>query len=142
MVSMVEWFGMNAVTQFKKISSKSSLAGFVLVGALSTIIDFVVLNLFADVLHTEYHIAVALGFFAGLMNGYYLNSMLVFDAARTLRRYTKYAVTSLGGFVLTELIVNFLVEHEHFSSLNKAKLVAAALVLIWNFLLSKFWAFK
>lgn len=127
---------------FKKVASRSSLFAFAVVGVISTVIDIAVLNFFANLVHTEYHIATALGFLAGLVNGFYLNSSLVFATKRSVQKSIKYTVTSLGGLLLTEIIITIVHEHLGVTSLTEAKLVAAFIVLFWNYGLSKVWAFK
>ena len=54
-------------------------------------------------------------------------------------RYGKYLIVSLGGFIITELLVNYL---HNGIGVNKAKLVAVVVVFFWNYGLSKVWAFK
>jgi putative flippase GtrA len=109
------------------------------VGALSTIIDFAVYNILLR-LGVEVHIAAALGFFAGFTNGYLLNSRYVFSGG-SRARYIKYLLVSLGGLVLTEIIIDIAHVRGGLSE-NIAKLIAVILVFIWNYFLSKFWAFQ
>jgi putative flippase GtrA len=108
------------------------------VGLTSTVLDIALLNVFAH-FGVAVPVATAVGFLAGATNGYFLNSAFVFQADRTAARYIKYLVVSIGGFIITEFIVNYL--HGSFG-LNKAKLVAVVLVFFWNYGLSKVWAFK
>jgi len=133
---------MHLLEVFKKVNSKRPIIGFAVVGAISTAIDFIVLNILAKGFQVEYHVAVGVAFMAGLINGYFLNSRLVFNTEHSWKRYFKYFITSLGGFLWTELIINQLIEQAHMSSLNEAKLIAAFVVLFWNYTLSKLWAFK
>jgi putative flippase GtrA len=109
------------------------------VGALSTIIDLIVYNLLLRA-GVHIYIAGAIGFFAGFTNGYFFNSRYVFYRAST-ERYVKYFLVSLGGLLITEMLL-----HELHLVLgmgqNPAKLVAVVVVFVWNYLLSKFWAFN
>jgi putative flippase GtrA len=118
--------------------SESPFLRFAGVGALSTVIDLVILNLLLKVGGSIY-IAGALGFFAGFSNGYFFNSRYVFKSAST-SRYVKYFVVSVGGLVITELLLDLF--HVRLGlGPNTAKLIAVVVVFFWNYGLSKFWAF-
>ena len=119
---------------------QSSLIRFGVVGLISTLIDIFVLNL-ANHFGASTWISTGIGFIAGATNGYFLNSKFVFAKDKSYARYTKYLIISLGGLLLTELIVTTL--HDLYSlNLNLGKLVAVMIVFFWNYLGSKIWAFK
>jgi putative flippase GtrA len=114
---------------------------FALVGATSTILDMVVLNigLYAHVLPT---VAVTCGYLAGATNGYYLNSIFVFYKNRSAFRYGKYIFVTAFGLFITNGIVYYLVDSRHAMGTNAAKLIAVVIVFFWNYFWSKFWAFQ
>jgi putative flippase GtrA len=117
---------------------QSSFLRFAGVGALSTVLDFVVLNvlIFAG---ASVYLAGALGFFAGFTNGYLLNSQYVFKKA-SRSAYVKYFLVSLGGLGITELLLH-LFHVEWGLGANVAKLIAVVVVFFWNYGLSKYWVF-
>jgi putative flippase GtrA len=120
---------------------QAKLIRFAGVGASSTIIDIAVLKLLL-LLHVNVYVATALGFLAGLTNGYLLNSRYVFTGGMSRRSYTRYFIVSMGGLGLTELLIFlFHVKIAHLSGLE-AKVVAIPFVFSWNYSLSKLWAFK
>lgn len=118
--------------------TESSFLRFAVVGVLSTVIDFAVLNILLH-FHAAVLIAGALGFFAGFSNGYYFNSRYVFKSASSVR-YMKYFVVSLGGLGITEVLLDIFNVHLGLRA-NVAKLIAVAVVFFWNYILSKYWAF-
>lgn len=110
-------------------------------GVVSTTCDILVLKLLLS-LHVDIYVATALGFLCGLTVGFLLNGRYVFKQERTGRRYLKYGLISVGGLLLTELIIHLL--HVDFSLMGAlaAKLVAVGIVFFWNYGWSKRWAFK
>lgn len=116
------------------------LIQFATVGALSTVIDVAVLNL-AEYAGLNDYLSTALGFMAGLTNGYLLNSRFVFRHGRTSGNALKYAVVNGIGLGLTELIV-FILHGRLGLHLNPAKLMAVAVVFFWNYGMSRAWAFR
>jgi len=115
-----------------------SLIRFAGVGAVSTILDILFLNL-GRKFGLSVGFATALGFIVGSTNGYLMNTFWVFTKDADAVRYTKYLALSAGGLLWTELIVHAL---DQSLTLNGAKLVAVAVVFFWNYTLSKMWAFK
>ncbi len=65
-----------------------SIVRFGLVGVVSTAIDITLLNLLSKI-GTKVWIATGVGFLAGTITGYLLNSMFVFQQAYTTFRYEK-----------------------------------------------------
>jgi len=127
---------------FKKVTFGHQFIGFALVGVVSTVLDFLVLNLCYGPLGLSLPLATALGFLTGLTNGYFMNGHLVFEQGHSAQRYFKYGLISLGGLILTELIVNQLHAHVAGLSVNLAKLAAVFIVFFWNYFWSKTWAFR
>ncbi len=119
--------------------SQSSFVRFAVVGALSTVIDFALLNILLR-LGAPVLVAGAVGFFGGFTNGYLLNSKYVFQKASP-DRYVKYFLVSLGGLGITELLLELLHVQAGLGT-NLAKLIAVVIVFFWNYVLSKFWVFQ
>jgi putative flippase GtrA len=123
-----------------KVLSKSIIR-FGLVGALSTIIDVSLLNIFIH-LHASLLVATAIGFLVASLNGYYLNSSFVFKRKHSYEGYFKFFVVVFTGLLITELIVHLLTYMNPAMNFNVAKLVAVVVVFFWNYGFSKIWAFK
>ena len=114
---------------------------FALVGACSTSVDLLFsFSLKWAGLHGD--IATAVGFLAGFVVGYYLNSRFTFHSKESAVSSSKYFLVSLGGFGLRIGIVDRLSESTHLVSFKVATFVAIAIVFCWNYVLSKVWAFK
>lgn len=111
---------------------------FAIVGAIGTLADIVVYSLLHN---SNLAIATAIGFLTGLTVNYLLNSTFVFKTGRSTTGYGKYFTISVGGFLLTELIVHLLYDGADLSRLM-AKLAAVVVVFFWNYGWSKYWVFK
>ena len=111
------------------------------VGALNTVLDVAVLKLLT-LAGVAVWLATAVGYACGWTNGFFLSSRYVFRTEASGRRYAKYALVSLGGLVLTELIIDFLHVRVFHIELLVAKLAAVVVVFFWNYTLSKLWAFS
>jgi putative flippase GtrA len=132
---------MHPITLFRALSAKYVIIGFASVGAVSTVLDIAVYNIF---LHLKFPVkfSAVMGFIAGLINGYILNVTLFFQEHQTTASFVKYGLISLGGLVLTLWIIHLLhIKWEKLSP-NEAKVVAVVIVFFWNFTLSNFWAFR
>ena len=132
---------MKTTAYFQGVVRKRPIVGFAAVGVLSTTLDIIVLQL-ALFAHAPIWLATAVGFSVGLANGYLLNSTFVFEKQRTGASWFKYALISFGGLGITEVVVNLLsVWHPLLGALH-AKAVAVFIVFFWNYVLSRFWAFR
>lgn len=114
---------------------------FAAVGLVSTTIDLIVLKSLL-LLGVPTWLATALGFSAGLINGYLMNSRFVFRVGRTVAQSVKYTAVSLGGLLITEGIVLGLSDYLELTTQFRAKLIAVVIVFFWNYGLSRVWAFK
>ncbi len=119
--------------------TEKPLLRFAVVGAISTITDLIVLNLSG--LFINIYLATTLGFLSGLTVGYFLNSNYVFRSEQTIHRYGRYGLTSAIGWGTTIGIMYGLHDVLGWRALA-AKLVAVVVVFIWNYNLSRLWAFR
>lgn len=108
---------------------------------ISTIIDVGLLKILL-ILNVDQHLAVALGFLAGLTNGYLMNSKFVFQVERQQKSYWKYFLISAIALILTEWIIEILNVQLKAMTPMEAKIVAVVIVFFWNYFASKKWAFK
>lgn len=123
------------------------------VGVVSTVIDMGLLKILT-MIGLPVWIAVAAGFLAGTINGYFMNSRWTFaykTKGREAAKFSQFAIISLIGLGLTEIIVNLylanfqtgLVLFGHsISATMTGKLIAVAIVFVWNYLGNKLWTFK
>lgn len=139
-----------------KAKSRSLIAEIIrygIVGAVSTAIDLIVLKVIL-VVGWPYWIALALGFSAGTVNGYFMNSRWTFKfktEGQEGLKFSQFAVVSLIGLGLTEIIGNSYVHYignlivlfNHTIGVQMVgKLIAVVLVFAWNYLANKFWTFR
>lgn len=115
---------------------------YILVGGTAFIVDFSTLYLLTEKLGFHYLVSATLGFLLGLAANYALCIAWVFDV-RVLRRnwvqeFTVFGLIGIAGLGLNTLILSFLTEVARVHYLA-SKLVAAAVILLFNFSLRR-WA--
>ena len=88
----------------------------------------------------NYMIAAAIAFIVGLAANYVLSIWFVFSESKQvtnkLKEFIVYAVIGVIGLLLTEVIMYILTDLCHLYFLL-SKIVAAAIVLVWNFVARK-----
>jgi putative flippase GtrA len=129
------------------------LIKFGVVGFVSTIIDIGLLKVLS-VIGWPLWLAVATGFLAGTVNGYFMNSRWTFGyktAGREGAKFGQFTTIALIGLGLTEIIVNLYVNNGgegmllagfNISSQMTGKIIAVAIVFFWNYFGNKMWTFK
>ncbi|MFA5926685.1 MAG: GtrA family protein [Patescibacteria group bacterium] len=134
-----------------KQSLFSELVKYGLVGVVSTVIDLVLLKLLREV-GVVLWLAVAAGFSAGTVNGYFMNSRWTFrynTEGQEAKKFSQFAVISFIGLGLTEIIVHYLSLYLNANfgySVSQgetiSKLVSVIVVFFWNFGANKIWTFN
>jgi len=110
-------------------------------GGVATASDISMLFFLNKVLFVNHLIAAAFAFITGVTINYTLNTILVFQSSGKIKKeFPLFAVIGIGGLLWTELILWLLVNKLNFY-LIVAKLIAVALVLIWNFFMRKKFVF-
>lgn len=119
---------------------------FGFVGFINTVISYVVYAVLTFI-GVPYLIASVLGFIAGVLNSYALNSRYVFkvktDEHRNepivvVKTFITYAVT---GLIIANILLVLFVEKLGIGKYI-AKLLTLAITVPMNFLISKFWTYK
>jgi len=116
---------------------------FAVVGAISTCIDFGLLNIFVW-LGANIYLALCIAYLIGAVNGYLLNNQWTYrrlERVNTFSGFLRYTVISFVGLGLTEGIV-FILSHELHANLNFDKLVAVFIVFAWNFFANRHFTFQ
>ncbi len=117
---------------------------YVLVGGLAFLVDYGTLILFKQVILTggspwELFISTAAGFITGLITNYILSLVFVFKKTensgngKSVKAFIIFTVIGIIGLGLTELIMYIGTELLKISYLI-VKIIAAAIVLIWNYI--------
>lgn len=135
------------MTQTKKQSLLLEMIKYGAVGAISTIIDYLLLNFSYYLLGNQASLlwlSTGIGFTGGMINGYFLNSRWTFaynTRGKEATKLSQFAIVSLIGLGLTELIVlNFSLKFG--LEKNVSKLISVVIVFFWNYFANKFWTFK
>ena len=125
---------------------------FGLVGATSTIINFVVLNVMLIVLHQGKYASATVAFLVSVVNGYVWNKRWTFREAQEKAahtQFTQFLLVNLVGLGLDLLFIKLIsvpLERDFHLSLvkatNIAQLFATAVVVFWNFFANRLWTFK
>jgi putative flippase GtrA len=111
------------------------LGRYALVGAVAFAADFGTLYVLTDFLHVYYLRSAALAFVLGLTTNYLLSVMWVFPTRTFRNRFFEYGIFGLLGVLglgLNEILIYSLTEHARWHYLF-SKVVATALVFLWNF---------
>lgn len=129
----------------KKFCTKEVIS-YIVFGVLTTLVNIVISTIFQSLLHLEGNLASTIGIIASILFAYFTNRKWVFDSKAVTIKEKGYefgkfilgrAVTmviEMGGFFLlyTVLTIPFLI----------SKCTITVLVIILNFFISKFFAFK
>lgn len=116
----------------------AQLARYLLVGGFAFLVDFGLFAFCLYVLGWHYLLANFIGLVAGLVLNYALSVRWVFsDCKRRLEmrksaEFAVFAVIGFAGVALNELLMVFLVDSLHGQEMI-SKMIAAAVVLTWNF---------
>lgn len=124
---------MGIIAQFTK---------FMGVGLLGTIAHYLVLILLVQVVSINVVIASSIGAIVGAFVNYFLNYKFTFNSTlRHRQAITRYFIVVSVGFVLNGAIMSVA---EKYTNLNYVveQLIATGVVLLWNFIFSKYWAFR
>ena len=135
-----------------KITSKTprvfrEMVKYGMVGAVATVVDVAIYNLSHYLMHNSpstLWIAVSLGYGAGTVVGYVMNSRWTFrydTTGKEVRKFGQFALVTGVGLALTLCIVLSLT-HNYGLGKNKAKLAAVCLVFFWNFGANRLWTFR
>lgn len=118
---------------------------YVFVGGVATVVDWGVLFVLTDLCKLYHLISAIVSFIAGLMVNFVLSKLLVFNAneARVNKVFELlgYAVIGVVGLGITELIMYLFSDLAHLHYML-SKMIATAVVLIWNYLARKFILYK
>ena len=153
-----------SLAQLTELTRRRGVRQFVkfgIVGASSTVITFVVLNLMLNLLHGHRFISATAAFLVSVSNGYFWNKRWTFREAQVKavhKQYTQFLLVNVVGLVLTWLIMLLIatpVENElrtlnpllhpekaYKLATNIAQLVAIPIVVFWNFFANRRWTFQ
>lgn len=127
-------FNFNLLFREKTTNTFIQFFRYVFVGGFAFLADAFSLWLCEKFMH--YMIAAAAAFFVGLAVNYFLSVVFVFSESERvtnkLKEFITYAVIGAIGLLITEVIMYALTDLCHVYFLL-SKVVAALIVLVWNF---------
>lgn len=121
---------MKLVSQFFK---------FAIVGIVSFALDYVILFVMTDVFKVYYLLSSFISLSVSLLVNYWLSMKFVFQCKEEMSKHRKFSVfllLSVIGIVLTQYIMENLVERFHVYYML-AKVIATMVVTMWNFVSRK-----
>lgn len=117
---------------------------YIFVGGIAFIVDFGSLFIFTDIFGLYYLISAAIAFILGLITNYILSINWVFNR-RTLNNRTYefglFTIIGIIGLALNEFFIWFLTAEIGFYYLI-SKIIAAIIILFWNFFARKLTLFR
>lgn len=112
---------------------------YVFVGGIAFVADWGMMVFLHEIIHKNVYIAIAIAFVFGLIVNFILSKIFVFQEASektgTIGEFIVYGVIGGAGLLFTEIIMWLLLKIGIVYMI--AKIVAAAIVLIWNFIARK-----
>ncbi len=141
---MKEFFGAIIKLDFNKLFREKTTNSFIqffryiFVGGFAFLVDAFTLWLCEKWMN--YMIAAAIAFVVGLAANYVLSIWFVFSESEQvtnkIKEFITYVIIGVIGLLLTEVIMYILTDLCHLYFLL-SKIVAAAIVLVWNFVARK-----
>ena len=139
------------IMKFRLKFPRKSLAGqfirYLVTGGLAFVVDFGLFALCLYVFDWHYLLANLVGLVAGLVLNYTMSIVWVFTACkRTLEKqkaaeFALFALVGVAGVGINQLLMYLMVDGIHLNEMM-SKMVAAVLVLMWNFGARKLLLFK
>ena len=124
---------------------------FAVVGFSGLIVDYSILNILAHIFNVESWLAIAVAFIIAAINNFIWNRLWVYPESQkhsVWKHFPTFFIVNAVGLGINELIL-FLFEIpitlllvSEFWGLNFTKAIAAAIVMLWNFLVNRFVTFR
>ena len=124
--------------------TRIQLFRYMFVGGAAFIVDFVSLFILTDFFGIYYLISAAIAFILGLIANYLLSVSWVFNKRTLENRTFEFGIFALIGIVglgLNEVFIWFFTQDLQIYYLF-SKILAAAIILFWNFFARKFTLFR
>lgn len=121
---------------------RNTLAKFVLVGGIATLLQYVMLWFGVEILGLPAAVASGIGYLIGSFVSYFLSYYYTFDSNRShVGAVSRFYIMVGVGWLINVLTVGVLADSLEW---NKwlAQFIATAIALVWNFCFSRYWVFK
>ena len=120
------------------------LLRYIIVGGISFVIDYGLLYLLTEFLGIHYIVSATLSFIAGLIVNYVISINWIFRHSKLSSKsaeFTIYGIIGVVGLLFNNLLLFMFTDILQFHYMI-SKLMAAAIVLLWNFAGRKIILFK
>ena len=118
------------------------LTKYVTVGALTAVLDFSLLYILTDIVGFHYLVSATISFIVAATTNYSFNRSWTFKSDGQRRRQLPvFFIIAVCGLLLNNFIIFASVEQLRFHYLI-GKVLAAAIVLFWNFFGNKYLTFR
>lgn len=110
---------------------------FVIVGGIATLIDFILLFVFKELIHLQVIVSNTLSFCISLIYNYIASVRWVFDVNRDKdpkKNFLIFLIFSIIGLAINDLIMYLLINK---LSTFISKIIATAIVMVFNFITRK-----
>lgn len=138
---------MNTIKKlFKHETDKTTIQFFryIFVGGAAFIVDFGSLYILTDIFGIYYLLSAAIAFILGLIANYLLSISWVFNRRTMNNRLSEFTIfTTIGiiGLGLNEVLIWFFTDYVGLFYLI-SKIIAAIIILFWNFFARKYALFR
>lgn len=115
---------------------KIQLFRYIFVGGFSFIVDYVLLYILTDWGGIHYIISATISFMVGLFVNYIMSTHWIFKKSKlnnTAIEFLIYGIIGVIGLFLNDLLLYFFTDFIHYHYMV-SKLIAAAIVMGWNFI--------
>ncbi len=115
---------------------------FTVVGAIGTIVQYLILVILSSLFSVWPVISSGVGFVTGALVNYFLNYYITFGSSKAhLIACARFFSIALVGLCLNTIIMYVIIKYASIHYLV-AQLLATGIVLIWNFTANKCWTFR
>lgn len=129
--------------QLLRVFDLQKFLKFGLIGVVNTLLDLGVFYVMNKVFHLDPYLSQVISFLVGALNSFLWNKFWTFEKRGhiTGREVVRYAVTN-GGYLLVSLGLLRLLVGVLALDPFLAKLPTTAFMLLYNYLMNKFWVFR
>ena len=113
---------------------------FIVVGGSAFLIDYLLMIFLKEVIHINYLVASIISFCVSVIYNYLLSIFWVFETDKsksTTTTFTVFIVLSVIGLVINTIMMYLLVDGTKLMPYTWAKIIATAVVMVYNFISRK-----
>ena len=137
----------NLIGSIQKLIKKyEEIIRYLIIGVLTTALNYIVFVIFANVLKIDMHVSNIIAWISGVIFAYFTNKLFVFESKSFKFEVIRKEIIGFGAARLFSLLIEEIILYIFVNLLNMEKLIikliANIVVIIVNYVLSKFVIFK